>query len=216
MEMEKCVEDLFSCPICFERFTEKCPAKILKFCGHVFCLKCLEQIYTKTALRGMIRCPLCNYRTVFLTYGFLGRKKVPKAEELNKIIPDCRVLRLLTKAGQPSKMDQEQYFKRMESDVFPKLVNCKLCKKQFNNPRMLPYCQHSHCLSCLENVYAKQNNCSTSFLSCPTCHNRIAFVSKMKKSNSTGGLTVPNVSLIGDLLPVDYALSTLMNIVPIS
>ncbi len=163
----------------------------------------------------MIRCPLCNYRTAFMTQGFFGRKKVPKPEELAKILPDCRILRILVKVHHASNHSQHQFpsnfVKLLESDglsTTSKLVMCKLCNNRCTNPRMLPYCQHSYCLTCIEKLYEKQNESATSFLSCPTCQNRIAFVSS-KSSKCKGP---PSPSVIGNLLPVDYALSTLISL----
>jgi hypothetical protein len=47
--LSKRMEDLLSCPVCFEPCD---PPKILKYCGHFFCLRCLTAIYAKAETKG--------------------------------------------------------------------------------------------------------------------------------------------------------------------
>lgn len=81
-------DDLLSCMICFEGFTNP---KMLK-CGHTFCQQCLNSYHSKyqqqkNAIKGKIPCPTCRELTTISSGGVQALRndfKVQKIEEMFK------------------------------------------------------------------------------------------------------------------------------------
>lgn len=206
------MKDAFYCAICFNAFKKP---KILPSCGHCFCYCCIQAWYKcDGATTGVLRCPICRtpvnlrqYRAkrskCILDYVF---RDPPNSSSLSKYLDDCLTAKLAAKLHNCLQNADKQKSKMFET-VRSRLT-CQICKFRLDDPRMLPYCQHSFCLSCLQMEY-KQNDPDKGLLMCPVCNKTHRFEKQHSFRNKP-----PSVAQIGKVLPFDYVLSVLLETFP--
>lgn len=90
---------------------------------------------------------------------------------------------------------------------------CSMCKCVLDDPRMLPGCQHSFCLACLQIEYKQQQSAS---IKCAVCAKPCRLDKLIGGISNTGlkrrsKLAPPSVSHLASLLPFDYVLSVLLD-----
>lgn len=78
--------------------------------------------------------------------------------------------RVMTRANSTIGYDKEQRSpkNRMSASMMEEFLECKLCSKRLQNPRMLS-CQHTFCLSCLQAIVQPEREA----VDCPSCGQQI-------------------------------------------
>ncbi len=63
--MESGIEELLTCKVCMERYTDEDKKPLFLTCGHTFCSRCLRLIYKRKSLK----CPLDKKESKYEDFG---------------------------------------------------------------------------------------------------------------------------------------------------
>lgn len=231
------------CPICLCAF-EDAP-KILPECGHSFCAACLEQwmLASGCVETGVLHCPVCKCHTS-LNLSHDLRKYFEKNDYcefddrqyeaecivnylVDKFLPDNPILASLSKSCKKKSIFSKKAQRKTVAATLKKLLTCPVCQEDFQEqPRLLPSCLHSVCLTCLKRSY-KRSDEEFGYISCPACWTVHKFRNDKKDScqyaDETGkykeiprGPTCgPPKEKLGNSLPFDYVLHWMLDNAPV-
>ena len=65
---------IHECKICYEDFNTQDKEPLVLRCGHTFCMKCLNQLSSKTPLgKVSLKCPLDNKSQIFVSFALIPK-----------------------------------------------------------------------------------------------------------------------------------------------
>jgi len=231
------------CPVCLCSFDEV--PKILPQCGHSFCGPCLEQwmLASGCVESGRLHCPVCKCQTSLNLSRDLRRHfqendysdyddRQYEAECIvnylvDKFLPDNPIFSTLYKSCKKRSFFSRKSQPKTLLSAVQNMLKCPVCNEDFDEqPRMLPSCLHSVCLTCLRRSYKKSDE-EFGSIACPSCWvvHKFRNVSdecyeydggcekiEVKSLWTTSG---PPSEELGKSLPFDYLLNWMLENAPV-